>query len=61
MADLGKRLTSAKIDFVWFENNLDLIRSDMCACGIDPRMASVEEWICSAKFVYALRNDKLFL
>lgn len=61
MTNLDMALLEANIDVVWFENNLDLIRGDLSACGVDPEYAYVDEWVCSAKFVYDMRDEELTL
>ena len=59
MTKLEKAIMKEDIPLEWFENNLDLIISDLSACGIDSNDASIEEVVESAKLVYSLEGVEL--
>lgn len=59
MTNLDKELIKNGIDIAWFENNLDLIRSDMTACGVIEAFATINDYVESAKFVLSCEGETL--
>lgn len=57
MTNLDKELIKNGIDIAWFENNLDLIRSDMSACGVIEAFATINDYVESAKFVLSCEGN----